>query len=363
MLRRWVSLVGLLILSGALMAQQGSDSSGQLAGSEGAQGAKSKLVYVVQPGDTLWDIAGRFLASPYYWPKIWERNSFVIDPHWIYPGDVLSLYPEGEKLSSGEQEEIEVVPKIEEPKQEPAPVVEETTLVTGETGEVIKVVYKETPSMGWIEPGEMEKAGEIIRTYDGRTMVGEREIVYVNIGSAQGIKIGDRFSIFKIDQEIRHPITKQKLGYKIINLGELEIRKLATDSSEVEIINSYQEIKVGDYLRPYIPPLSAEVPVVKTEKKAEGYIVANKRNTPSFARNDIVYIDLGKAEGVEAGNKLEVYIPGEVVKDKTGTRKLPDKIIGELLVLDPKEHTSVALVIKSLKEFKIGERIRFGETE
>jgi len=362
MLRRWASLIGLFILAGMVMAQQGSDSSQQLAGSEGSQGTKSKLVYVVQPGDTLWDIAGRFLASSYYWPKIWERNSFIIDPHWIYPGDVLSLYPEGEKLSSGEQEEIEVVPQIEEP----APVVEETqevAVVTGEEGEVIKVVYKETPSLGWIEPGEMEKAGEIIRTYDGRTMVGEMDIVYVNIGSAQGIKIGDRFSIFRIDQEIRHPITKQMLGYKIINLGELEISKLSSDASEAEIINSYQEIKVGDYLRPYIPPLSAEVPVVKTQKKAEGYIVANKRNTPSFARNDIVYIDLGKADGVEAGNKLEVYIPGEVVKDKTGTKHLPDKIIGKLLVLDPKERTSVALVIESLKEFKIGERIRLGEAE
>jgi nucleoid-associated protein YgaU len=41
-------------------------------------------VYLIQPGDTLWDLAQKFLGNPYLWPQLWEQNTYIRDAHWIY---------------------------------------------------------------------------------------------------------------------------------------------------------------------------------------------------------------------------------------------------------------------------------------
>ena len=63
--------------------------------------------YIVQEGDTLWDISTVFLRDPWFWPEIWFKNPQVENPHLIYPGDTLAIvYVGGERkvqiLSRGE---------------------------------------------------------------------------------------------------------------------------------------------------------------------------------------------------------------------------------------------------------------------
>jgi hypothetical protein len=50
------------------------------------EGAK---VHIVVPGDTFWALAAENLGNPYLWPQLWEKNQYVLDAHWIYPGDPL----------------------------------------------------------------------------------------------------------------------------------------------------------------------------------------------------------------------------------------------------------------------------------
>lgn len=46
--------------------------------------------YIVQPGDTLWSIARRFIGCGARWPMIYSCNRRCIkDPDLIYPGQTI----------------------------------------------------------------------------------------------------------------------------------------------------------------------------------------------------------------------------------------------------------------------------------
>jgi nucleoid-associated protein YgaU len=67
------------------------------AGTSGPRTAGGQVQenYVIQRGDTLWDLSGKYLDSPWYWPKLWSYNPQIENPHWIYPGNPLRLSPAG----------------------------------------------------------------------------------------------------------------------------------------------------------------------------------------------------------------------------------------------------------------------------
>ena len=52
---------------------------------------KEIIDYTIVPNDTLWDLSNRYYGDPWLWPKIWELNTYIEDPHWIYPDNKLKI--------------------------------------------------------------------------------------------------------------------------------------------------------------------------------------------------------------------------------------------------------------------------------
>src|SRR6185369_11533031 len=65
-------------------------------------------IYVIKQGDTLWGLSERFIRDPEYWPDMWSKNGQVTNPHFIYPGQKLRIFPD--RIEFVPKEQTEAVP-------------------------------------------------------------------------------------------------------------------------------------------------------------------------------------------------------------------------------------------------------------
>ena len=75
---------------------------------------------------------------------------------------------------------------------------------------------------------------------------------------------------------------------------------------------------------------------------------------------DVVAINRGDRDGVQAGDTLAIYKKGEMIKDRVaGERiRLPDERIGLLMVFYTYEKMSFGLVMQADRQLDIGDLVR-----
>lgn len=308
-----------------------------VAGPVTAQNEQSTR-YVIQKGDTLWGISQRFIKDPYYWPNLWAHNQKITNPHLIFPGQRLRIYAD----------RIEIEDTV--PSQ-PG---------TAMTDPVIPdVPFAVSGAEGYLLENGLEPAGTIIKTNNDRLIVGENDPVYTDIGSALGAKKGDRFDIFKTVKTVKHPITGETMGTKLLPLGTLELNALEENSSQALVIKSFLEIGPGSMLLPH-QDRARTVMLKAATVELEGYIIEARMGNNSIGDSDFVYLDLGKSSGLQIGNML--YVVRDLKPDSDYLQRdaepLPQQVVGALVVIDTGEKTATALVVKSAQELVPGDKVR-----
>ncbi len=306
------------------------------------------VIYVIKKGDTLWGLSDRFLKDPFYWPNLWARNPKITNPHLIFPGQRVKIYPD--------RIEIEEMPVA---AQTPPSVTRKHVKVKAPEAEVAEEQsFPVIGSEGFILEKKMSPAGYIIVTNNDRLIVGTDDIVYTDIGRSSGAKAGERFSIYKKMEVVKHPVTGAVLGNRVESLGSLKLTDLEKENSKAVITNVYQEVSPGAYLMPY-RNRKREIYLKAAKKNLHGYIVSARHNIITTGTGEIVYLDLGKKQGLETGNLL--YVVRDVKPDKLYTNRdvgeLPQDVIGAVVVVDTGENTSTALIVKSTKEIYRGDKV------
>jgi hypothetical protein len=327
-----------------------------ICGNACGAGKDEPTVYIVKKGDTLWGLSDRFMKDPHYWPYLWANNDpSVTNPHFIFPGQKLRIYPDRIEVES-----VARAPQPAEPAAVPAAAVTEAPKVEAPQETVAaERSFTVTGGEGFIAGADFSPVGKVIAGQHNRQIFAADDIVYTDIGNARGGRVGNRYNIYKRHAAISHPVTNQILGYRVVPLGALQLTEIADKSSKALVTESYLEIEPGAALLPYSGNKRREVALRAPDRDLTGYIVETRTGAQALSAGDVAYIDLGANQGVKPGNVFYVVrkVKVEINYFSNSDYDLPVDVLGALVVVETAENTSTVIVIKSIDTIYRGDRL------
>lgn len=352
--------------------------------------------YVVERGDTLWDISETFLRSPWHWPEIWQANPQINDPHLIYPGDVISLVyvdgqprlrldrsgvptvrlsPEARVVSGGTG--ISPVPlSAVRPFLEDRSILDESAIAampyvvsieegrqTGTTGQLLYV--------RGLEAGPGEKFAVLRPTTVFREVpAGKDEPMEPRAtewDATDGLSVADYVSMaYQNTVRRRYNRKVDVLGYEVIQVGTAELTREG-DPSTLFVTDSVLEIGEGDLLMPvfgneydleFFPHAPDSVP-------PNTKVMGLSKTSYAAGPNQVVVINKGRQDGIENGHVFAAHTPGDTIRDEvkyprddvrtyfSRSRRrdarvtLPDEYSGLIMVFRTFDRLSYALVMRA----------------
>jgi hypothetical protein len=364
-------------------------------------------VYIIKEGDTLWEISDDLYNDPTKWRELWEMNPQLGDPNSLSVGD--ELYLGGGSTKDTTTTETSDVPAVTESVV--GGVTEEvslpTTLFSPESMRETRPTepYKMAPEdiyfipkviyTGFVSDDELEDCGYIHHTRDEKTMLTDDDIVFIKLPKDRmvDLKQGDKFTIFRVEEKVKHPETRKKVGYLIHIVGELHVTALGEKTASAVITNTNDAVYLDDRIRPF-EPLVKTIELKKGKAPVVGYIIYASRPDPELAQepllaeNDTVYIDRGYADGVEVGSVFDILRVDEnnigkftaegyeemlrqmyfeegmsgrdILEGATPKYAViyPPDVVGRLVVLNANEHTSTAVISNSNRNIQVGDMVR-----
>jgi len=311
--------------------------------------------YVVQRGDTLWDIAAMFLRDPWYWPEIWQINPQVANPHLIYPGDVLSLayLDNGRPVvvrEGGGGNTVRLGPRIRtEQLEEPIPTIPFETLRA----------FLTRPSI--IAETDLEQLPYIVAHREA--LLGSSGSDVYTRGTSGGV--GSSYRVVHLGEPLVDPDDDEVLGYEGIYVGD-GLTRAGGDPATVRLTNVTREALVGDYLLDMQEPLPANFLPRAPESGIDGRIISVVDGLSLIGQYQVVVINRGARHGLEPGHVLQAFQTGEEIVDevrgKRGLRKekvrLPDEPAGTIMVFRSFERMSYALVMEATSELEVLDTVK-----
>jgi hypothetical protein len=304
--------------------------------------------YVVVKGDTLWHISGRFLKSPWKWPEVWGINPQVDNPHLIYPGDVIYLTWVDGKPRLGLRRDSGIYPRARvSPLDDAIPAIP------------LKDIISFLEDNRVLSEDILQSAPYILGGVNERIIAGAGDRVY-----ARGTLLAEqrRQGVYRAANKYIDPETEEFLGFEVATIAEGDV--VGRSDKQVitlDLVKSNKEARVKDRVVPTeeVSIQSIFYPVASPEG-VSGEILSVLSGVRDGGQFDVVAINKGMREGLEAGHVFATYRRGELLKDPVTNEmvKLPSERSGEMMIFKVFEKVSYGLILQSNNVVSIGDYVR-----
>jgi hypothetical protein len=343
-------------------------------------------VHTVRRGDTLWDLCGHYEGNPWDWPRIWSYNPEIRNPNWIYPGDQIRMRSVDEMGLS--------------------PVTQVSTLGGGRGGSgtgngsgldrgtggwgTSSRVPKDTVFLrneAYIDDPDKDVWGEVVGANEEQMLLSQGNHVYLDVKPGVELKVGQQLTLFERSRKpqtvdgARQPPGEIILIKGTVRISDFDQKKHMAKAVILECNDVIERgVKIGSIGRRY---------VVVPPKPSSATVWARLLNGiyphVYLGQQQLVFIDRGSEDKLEAGNRLLVIRRGDTWRksletaSRTSYRKrlrndnpepaesepvelrreeneFPEEVVGEIRVIRVHKWSSLALVTSSQRELIAGDR-------
>ena len=304
--------------------------------------------YVVQVGDTLWDIAGTFLKDPWYWPEIWYINPDIENPHLIYPGDVLGL------VYIGGQPRIT---NVRASTYRMSPQARVTPLTESISSIPYEGVAAFLSSGVVLEKNQADSLPYLLQTRGDHLIASAGNEIYVR-GVTEAAP-GTRFSVVHVGDPLYDPDDNRLIGYQGIAVGDGRLRR-GGDPATVALTDTKMEAKPGDRLLPEEVDIPLNFFPRAPSATIDGRIISVVGGVTQIGQYMVIVINRGSNNGLSVGDVLSVLQAGEEVKDRFGggTVRLPEEEAGTVMIFKTYDRISYGLVMEATQAIHIHDTVR-----
>lgn len=308
--------------------------------------------YTVIKGDTLWDISGKFLKSPWLWPEIWHANPQVSNPHLIYPGDIIGLvYIDGQPrittLQAGpENGVVKLSPKVKAmPISAAIPTIPLDAIASFLSQNRI------------IEPDDMNSAPYVLIGKEQHLLSAAGDTVFAR-GDVGDV---DRMAVYRSGKDFIDPETNEYLGLEAKAIATTAVSAVNNEVISLTVLRSNEEIRQGDRL------LHTEDRVInstympsKPDFDVRGKMISVNTGVGNIGQYNVVVVNRGERDGLIEGNVLAIYKNGGIVRDPFTKEKieLPSERAGIMMIFRVFDKLSYGLILKATRPLAVMDEVR-----
>ena len=295
------------------------------ASAAAARTTPAVVKHTVKRGDTLWDIARFYLKDPFRWPEVFHANTDIVkNPHWIYPGQVLTIDGSAVKAEVAARVDSSgfVVAQIQTRAQSP------TVFASADEAAHEQLVASSTlPPTLTVRPGEYEAAPYLVaddKPLVAGVVIGPVDVPALGLASDAGYRTFDRIyisapagSYYHVGQTLivaRAEATVTDIGRVVEPTGVVRVDSVGTGGRAVGVISrQFSAISAGQSLVPpgqsfestTVRPIVGSYPVT-----AKLVWIQGSPRLPSV--QSYVILGAGESKGLRLGDQFTLFDDGRL---------------------------------------------------